>query len=195
MQTKYIIAGILGLAGLVFGAYNWYNYFKPAGAAPAITAVRPPPRQPDISSPAVPAPVVVEDSKSEPEEEKESRQKVHWPDTLGRNPFLSPGEIELIARGEWMPEEPAQAARPQNQMVIMPGYNLTGLIRDRASGNYRALIGGKAYNIGDSIGMEKIVGITSSAVILAYQDQRRTIRRGESVGKKSAPGVTLKKAP
>lgn len=194
MQAKHIIAGILALAGLVFGAYNWYSYLKPSAPRPAVTAVRPSPKPEPVGVAFAPAPgpVVVEDSKDGPETRKEEppREKVTWPDIVGRSPFLTPREIELIARGELV-EEDVQ----QKLAFALPVHKLTGLILDRKTGNYRALIDGKAYATGDLIGPEEIVEITAMAVTLQYGGQTRTIARTEEAGKKSSSVIKVKKAP
>ena len=197
MQTKYIIVGILALVGLVFGAYNWIGFFRSSASGPGIEAVRPPQQQQETSSEAAIEPTVsssTEDQPGPPEGELPAEQ-VEWPDTVGRNPFLTPGEIELIARGELVQEElPAPVS--QSQTVALPELKLSGLIMDRVTGSYRALIDGKAYNTGDQIGQEKIIEITASSVMLEYGGRTRTLllelSRNEE---KSSSGINLKEAP
>jgi hypothetical protein len=197
MQAKHIIVGILALAGLVFGAYNWYNYIKSTAPGSALEAVRPPQQQQGTSSEAAPRPMVsgsTEDQSGPPEGELPAEQ-VEWPDTAGRNPFLTPREVELIARGELVEEElPAPVS--QSPGVTLPELKLNGLIMDRVTGSYRALIDGKAYNTGDQIGQEKIIEITASSVTLEYGGRTRTVllelSRNE---KKSSSGINLKEAP
>ncbi|MEA2063838.1 MAG: hypothetical protein U9P14_09090 [Gemmatimonadota bacterium] len=203
MRAKHIIVGVLALVGLGFGAYNWINYFKQsAPSRPAVQAVRPAPEQQPSSEagqaskprPAaqaasggpesIPAP-------GKPQDEKLTLEKKTWA-TIGRNPFFTLEEIEMIASGKYL----AQAPVAQNQMVMLPELELTGLIIDRKTGRYRALIGGKVYNKDDRVGMERVVEITGSEVTLEYAGRLRTLvlaaRKAEG---KSSSRVSLKKAP
>ena len=189
----------MALAGLAFGTYNWIGYFKQSSSGPALKAVIPAETQTrkneatsDFSSMVLPS---APDQPELPKESKPPRGKVQWPDTVGRNPFLTPREIELVARGEWV-EEVVQAPEQANRMVALPEVKLTGLILDRATGNYRALIGGRAYNTGDILGLETIVEITEDAITLEYDSRPRTISlEKKKEGKKKSSGITLKKAP
>ena len=197
MQAKYIIVGLLVLVGLVAGAYNWYNYFKSSTSGPALEAVRPPQAQQGTSSEAATEPMVfdsLEDQPGPPEEEPPP-EKAERPDTVGRNPFLTPREIELIARGELVEQELPELVA-QSQQVALPELKLNGLIMDRMAGSYRALIGGKAYNTGDQVGLEKIIEITANSVTLEYGGGKRTLLLELSKDeKKSSSGINLKKGP
>jgi hypothetical protein len=199
MQPKHIIVGILALGGLIGAGYNWMSYFKASAPGPAVTASRPAASQAETTEkPAGSSSMILERSPAEPEDSQTrelTRKKVQWPETLGRNPFLTPGEVELIASGEWV-EEVAPVQVPQNEMAMLPDLDLTGLILDRATGKYRALIGGKAYNTGDQLGQETVVEITADSVILQYGGRTRTVTLKSNREKgKSSSGVTLKKAP
>ena len=196
MQAKHIIIGILALVGLVFGVFNWINYFKSAPSGPTIQSLRPARNEQATLSETVrtPAASVSPENQAAPPETEPPRQKIQWPDTVSRNPFLTPKEIELIARGKFVKEEPVPLQ--QKQVFSMPTLKLSGLIMDRASGDYHALIGGKAYKTGDQLGSETIIEITATAVTFEYDGGTRTISLVPDKAKiKSSSGVIMKKAP
>ncbi|MBN2289416.1 MAG: hypothetical protein JXQ83_08800 [Candidatus Glassbacteria bacterium] len=196
MKAKHIIVAVLALAGIIAGGYNWLSYFKATSPGSAITAVRPQPPQETPGEAALPGQTAALASRQQPDsaQTEPPREKIQWPDTVGRNPFLTPGEIEIIARGEWVEEQPeAPVMQPG---VAMPELKITGLILDRTTGSYQALINGKAYHSGDQVGLETIVEINAQAVILEYGGHKRTVSLNSDKDKdKSSTGVTLKKAP
>jgi hypothetical protein len=177
MNLKYIIVAVLILVGIVFGAYNWISYFKKSqGAArPAIQAVRPVQKagenlpQEKAASPAQNQTVV---SSTKQDTGSASSSLPEIPDTVGRNPFLTPSEIAAIARGESV--EPAFPVIPPVALSL-PAVKLTGLIHDNIAGSYRAIIDGRIYEKGDTLGEEKIVEITGNSVVLQSAGGSRTI--------------------
>ena len=92
MQAKHIIIGILALVGLVFGVFNWINYFKSAPSGPTIQSLRPARNEQATLSETVrtPAASVSPENQAAPPETEPPRQKIQWPDTVSRNPFLTP---------------------------------------------------------------------------------------------------------
>ncbi len=196
MKAKHIIVGVVALAGLVFGVFNWINYFKSAPSRPAIQSLRPARNEQAASSETVRAPAVpvTPENQAAPPETEPTLKRVQWPDTVGRNPFLTPREIELVAAGELFEEEPGSGQ--QSKIAALPKVRLTGLIMDRASGYYHALIGGKAYKTGDQLGSETIIEITATAVTFEYDGGTRTISLVADKAKRdSSSGVIMKKAP
>lgn len=188
MRTKYIIVAALGLVGLLFGTWNWMNYFKQQAAVnvPQFQAVRPPPN-PEIAlleQQATGAPQAVEQDTSG--QRPPPGGKMEFPDTLGRNPFLTPEEIRLIASGEFIDDTPP----PVVETGPLPNFKISALLRDNVSGDFVALIGGKTFRQGQMIGQEELVLITENSVVLQSQGGRtRTLNIG---GKKSASGVSIK---
>ncbi|MBW7995310.1 MAG: hypothetical protein FVQ81_01815 [Candidatus Glassbacteria bacterium] len=181
MRTKYIIFAALALIGVVFGGWNWVNYFKQqsAGTQPQVQAVRPPPN-PEIAAIEQQMQVAASaDSNADESLRETAGPKMDLPDTIGRNPFLTPEEIGKIARGELVVEQPTLA-----DLSPPPVLKLSALLKDNISGDYVALIGGKAYREGELIGQELLVEITESTVVLEQGSRRRTLtirnREGDS---------------
>ena len=116
MNLKYIIVAVLILVGIVFGAYNWIGYFKksPGAASPAIQAVRPVQKAGEnLPQEKAASPVQNQTAVSGTRQDTGSAPSPlpEIPDTIGRNPFLTPSEITAIARGELV--EPAFPVIPQ----------------------------------------------------------------------------------
>ena len=191
MRIKYIIVAVLGMAGVLFGAWNWMSYFKGqagGGGAPQLQAVRPSPNpaiaQLEQQAAATPG------TAAEPEKKNEDRvpqgEKMEFPDTLGRNPFLTPEEIRLIASGQLIKEAPP----PVVNTGPLPELTISALLKDNVSGDFVALIGGKAYRQGQMIGQEEVVRITENSVVLESSGgRRRTLNIG---GKQPEKGVSIK---
>ena len=172
MRMKYIIVAVLASIGLIGGIWNWVNYFKTqnAGSEPQVQAVRPPPR-PEIAAleqqnnaanaaPATPVDTAIK-------RVQQPKLNLDLPDTVGRDPFLTPGEIELIASGDFVEDVPPP--------IDTLGLKVTALMQDNNNGDYVALIGGRSYREGDMIGAEKVVEITDSFVVLEQAGHRRTL--------------------
>ena len=171
MRLKYIIIAIAALAGILFGAYNWLNYFSKQSSVPnaEIQALRPPPAKnvaaadnPEISQ----VPVKVDSL-------ADTLTIAEIPDTIGRNPFLTVEEIKALALGKPL-EEPGPST-PAQAPLNLPELIITGLVHDVKDGSYRAVIEGRIYKSGDMIGLEKIVQITKNTVVLEYADIQRTL--------------------
>lgn len=190
MRLKYIIVTALGLAGILFGAWNWMQYFRQSSPAPAasIQPLRPASRveQEFLAEQAAvtPAPAAAETVEARPEA----------PMTLGRNPFLTPQEEQALARGEILEIDPAEhAVQPGVDHSGLPPIEVKGLIQDNVSGRYRAIIDGKFYSSGDMIGGERIVEINANSLVLEHGDRRRTIPVGRTAD--NSLGVRVRKAP
>jgi hypothetical protein len=191
MNPKRIMIAIVVFAGIIFGAYNWIGYFKksPGAASPAIQAVRPVQKagenlpQEKAASPEQNQTVV---SSTGQDTGSASSSLPEIPDTVGRNPFLTPSEITAIARGELI-----EAAPPVIPPAIasLPGVKLNGLIHDNITGSYRAIIDGRIYGQGDTLGEEKIVEITGNSVVLQSAGGSRTISLEE---KEKRQGIKAK---
>jgi len=179
MRLKYIIIAVLASAGILFGTYNWIGYFKKQVPAPrpAMQALRPQPREEleqikqasEVNSGAGARAGLDQDTENEPS----SGPAYRFPDTVGRNPFLWPEEIQAIAEGETFDEvllEPISPAASSFQNL-----KLTGLIQDNTTGSFRAMINGRIFEIGDMIGEERIVEITGRSVVLEFGGKQRTL--------------------
>ena len=191
MNPKRIIIAIAALASIIFGAYNWIGYFKksPGAASPAIQAVRPVQKAGENLPQEKAAPPVQNQtavSGTRQDTGSTSSPLPEIPDTVGRNPFLTPSEITAIARGELV--EPAPPGIPQ-VAASLPAVKLSGLIHDNITGSYRAIIDGRIYEQGDTLGEEKIVKITGNSVILQSAGGSRTISLEE---KEKRQGVKAK---
>ena len=201
MQPKHIIVAVLTLVGVIFGGYNWYNYFKGDDAAPepVVQALRPPPRvQEDASGGPEAAPGVQASDPAnlnEPQAEEGAQPVMEFPDSAGRNPFLTPSEIEAIAMGELLDNGAPQPMAPDAK-VTLPEVKLTGLIQDNVGGDYRAIIDGRVYNRGDMVGIEEIVEINSRTVVFAYGGKTRTILlEKDKKANEGVKGITVKSRP
>jgi hypothetical protein len=187
MRIKYIIFAVLGAAGVLFGAWNWMNYFKQSsGPAPQVQAMRPPPN-PEIAALEQQAAIARQEDEQAPAEQQDTGGiKIVFPDSLGRNPFLTPEEIHLIASGEFVEDEPVQVL----ETGPLPEFKISALLKDNASGDFVALIGGRTYRRGETIGQEEVMQITESSVVLETQSgRRRTLTIG---GKQQDRGVSIK---
>ncbi len=188
MRVKYIIFAVLGLVGVLFGGWNWMNYFKgqAGGSAPQLQAVRPQPN-PEIAQleqQAAPVPQAAEQDTGGGQRTPPGAE-MEFPDTLGRNPFLTPEEIRLIASGELIEEPP-----PPVEAGPLPEYKISALLKDNVSGDFVVLIGGRTYRQGQMIGQEEVVRITENSVELESQGGlRRTLNIG---GKQPDRGVSIK---
>ena len=188
MRVKYIIFAVLGLVGVLFAGWNWMNYFKAQDTigAPQLQAVRPPPN-PEIAQleqQAVSTPQAVEQDTGE--ELIPPGDKIELPDTLGRNPFLSPEEIRLIASGEFIEDAPP----PEVETGPLPEFIISALLKDNISGDFVVLIDGRTYRQGQAIGQEELVQITENSVVLESKGgRRRTLNIG---GKQPDRGVSIK---
>ncbi len=184
---KYIIAAVLGAALILLGAWNWVNYFKQSATtnAPQLQAVRPPPN-PEIAALEQQAAAQAQVQVQAPAAEQiADGGKMIFPDTLGRNPFLTPEEIRLIASGDLI-----EAPPPVVDTGPLPQFKISALLKDNVSGDFVALIGGRTYRLGEMIGQEELVQITESSVVLETQSgRRRTLNIG---GKQQNSGVSIK---
>jgi len=200
MRLKYIIAAVLALVGVILGIYNWVNYFKTQAQLPkpAIQAVRPPPRETHTQQEKQKTQAGVQSNRNirvRGTLAAGSKILLQLPDTVGRNPFLTPEEIEAIARGETF-EEPEPEPAPVPAAVVLPELELTGVIQDNLTGDFRAIIGGQIYNRGDKVGVEEIVEITRGSVVLQYQGNMRSISLKEGNSEeKGTVKIRLKKTP
>ena len=193
MRLKYIIAVLVGGGSILFGAYNWISFFKGQAPVPAaqIQALRPPPD---------PALVQLEQAAGSPEAQPQAQpdtqpgplQMAGLPDTVCRNPFMTPQEIEALARGTLVTLPVAQAA--QAPEVSLPEHKLTGILLDTSSGKYRAIIEGRIYRTGDDLGLEKIVEITGNTVVLEYNGKTRNLVLSRVSGEGVA-NIKLKSKP
>jgi hypothetical protein len=169
---KYIIVAVLASIGLIGGVWNWVNYFKAQnqGASPQVKATRPAPR-PEIAAleqqKNAPQPVA---TASAERKVTEPELNIDLPDTVGRDPFLTPEEIEKIATGQFVD----QVAMPVDTL----GLKLTALLQDNEKGDYIALINGKSFREGDMVGAEKVVQITDTFVVLEHGGNRRSLILG-----------------
>ena len=101
MRLKYIIAAVLALVGVILGIYNWVNYFKTQAQLPkpAIQAVRPPPKESQTQQEKQKTQAGVRSNRNirvSGTLAAGSKILLQLPDTVGRNPFLTPEEIEAI---------------------------------------------------------------------------------------------------
>ena len=199
MKPKLIIVIVLGLAGLGLGAMNWVNYLKnrPGAAKPEIASPsrksNSPSKAPPASSgnteekqaegvagpkgfklDAAPGNAAQAGSVSGGTASQLTDKTVYWPDSIGRNPFLSEQEIQQLARGEVIEDEPQQQL-PANVGVMLPDVSISGMIIDSRTGNYRAIIDGKVHSVGDRVGVETITAITQRTVELEYSGRSRVI--------------------
>ncbi|HUU27447.1 MAG TPA: hypothetical protein VM123_06515 [archaeon] len=200
MRPKYIIIAIIALVGLAGGAYNWINYFRSQSKAPepAVQAVRPPPTvqpqgQPSGDQKAVLPENIQPTNAPQSQESQTPGQIVQLPDTVGRNPFLTPEEIEAIARGELVEDLPPPSAVGD---ISLPEIKLNGVVQDNVTGSYRAVLNGRVYQRGDTVGIEQIAEVDSRSVVLEYRGNRRTLVL-ENVKKEKggAAGIKVKKIP
>ncbi|MFH1069226.1 MAG: hypothetical protein V1794_06340 [Candidatus Glassbacteria bacterium] len=194
-----IIAVVIGGGSILIGVWNWLNYYKDqAIVSGAVTQSLRPPPNPEVAAleqsagGAAPAPALVQLPAGQAAGQADSGEVVRLPDTVGRNPFFSWQEIRAIETGEFNVQE-AAAAIP-GPSAALPEYRLNGLVLDNVSGEYRAIIDGKAYGAGDSIGLEKVVRITPSTVELQYGDRQRTLSLRQAE-KKADISITVKKKP
>ena len=197
MPVKKLIIAVIAAGGILFGTWNWLNYFKDQAQAPAaeIKAVRPPAReQPAPAQAAAPVNAQVPANAQAPAADSPATPEqglvVSLPDTVGRNPFLTPDEIAAIARGEILTES-KPPPRPIN-LSDLPGHKLDGIIRNTREGGYKAIMNGKAYASGDTIGIEEIVEITPETVVLEFGGNRRTLSL-ESGKENSGVSIKFKK--
>ena len=203
MQRKHIIVIVLALAGLAGGAWNWMRYFKQN--APVVTegleVVRQPSKveqefqaeaqakTPPVATNAPPA--AGQAAGSSP------AAAMVTPQSLARNPFLTPEEEQSLARGELVeispvPSEPAQQA----DIAALPEIIVKGLIQDNVSGRYMALVEGRYYGVGDRIGVEQVVALDSGALVLEYGGRTRQVLLGASAGDTaSAHIIRMRKTP
>ena len=195
MRLKYLIITVLASAGILFGTYNWISYFRnqTVASTPAMQALRPEPRQEltqieeasEVRSGTGAQARVDQDTEGKPS----SGPGFQLPDTVGRNPFLWPEEIQAIAEGETFDELLLEPITPVASSF--PDLKLTGLIQDNATGKYRAMINGLVFEIGDRIGEEKIVEITGRSVVLESSGKRRTLAL-QAGNEQRAGGATIK---
>ena len=193
MRLKYIIISVIALGAVLLGAYNWVNYFKgqaellPAGE---IRALRPVSEAGESPAQQVAAPGGRESEPGiQPAETGESRQSLpQFSDSLGRNPFLTLEEIEAISQGDTLGAAvPAMVPGPAVH-IELPELRLTGLVKDASGGGYRAMINGRTYKRGDTVGIEEIVDITGNSVVLEHAARRRTLTL--QAGQEGRAGVT-----
>ncbi len=190
MRLKNIIIAVVAAASALAGAWNWMNYFKQtSGLAPQVQAVRPPPN-PEIAAleqQAATAPPQSEQKAQAEQDALSAGDKMRFPDSLGRNPFLSPEEIRLIASGELVDEVPPPVVVETGPL---PVFRISALLRDNVSGDFVALIDGKTFRQGEMIGSEEVLEITESSVVLQTEGGRmRTLSIG---AKQSGSGVIIK---
>jgi hypothetical protein len=186
MRIKYIIFAVLGAAGVLFGAWNWMNYLKQSSPAPQVQAIRPPPNPQIAALEQQAASTPPAEQKPQTEQSALPGDKMQFPDTLGRNPFLSPEEIRLIASGELIDEAPP----PVVETGPLPVLKISALLKDNVSGDFVVLIGGRTYRQGEMIGTEELLEISDSSVVLQTQSGRR---RTLSIGARQTDrGVTIK---
>jgi hypothetical protein len=195
MRLKYIIITVFASAGILFGTYNWISYFKKQAPAtmPAMQALRPTPSEElaQIEQPsAAGASSETQAQAVQKTENKSSSGPVfQFPDTVGRNPFLWPEEIQAIAEGETFDELLLEPITPAGRSF--PDLKLTGLIQDNTTGNYRAMINGRIFEIGDMLGEERIVEITGRSVVLESSGKQRTLAL-EAGNQQRAGAATIK---
>ena len=198
MRLKYIIIAIIASGAILLGTYNWISYFKDQAGLPGheVKALRPPSdleisRVEQVST----AGVQKGEPARAPKPEKSSQTLAQFPDSVERNPFLTLEEIEAISRGETLGATLPPVSGPVENLEL-PELRLTGLVKDIGSGNYRAIINGRAYTQGEKVGDEEIVEITGNSVILEYGGKRRTLTLGS--GKEARAGaatIKMKKNP
>jgi hypothetical protein len=197
MRLKLIIGVVLGGASILIGAWNWLNYFKDQATVSGVTsqALRPPPNKEvaaleqsagGTAQPPAAGRLPAVQAASQPD----SAAAARLPDTVGRNPFFTLEEIRDIGRGEFVTQKAAQVnpGAPDS----LPEYRLTGLVQDNVSGEFRAIIDGKAYSAGDSIGLEKVMKITPSTVELQSGSRHRALSF-QQAEKKADISITVKK--
>lgn len=198
MRLKYIIVVLIATVAILFGTYSWVNYFKKQAGLPRqeIKALRPPP-EPEKSREAQDSTAGLQETEPAPPTEPDTsyQASTQFPDSVERNPFLTLEEIEMISLGEdLVPAAPPQSAPTVD--IELPELRLTGFVKDVVSGNYRAMIDGRAYARGEIVGIEEIVEIDSNSVILEYGGRRRTLTLGS--GKEERTGtatIKMKKIP
>ena len=201
MRLKYIILSIVAFAAVLLGTYNWVNYFKgqaellPAGQ---IKALRPVSEAEESPLQQVPDSGGLESGPDvQPAATSESRQSLpQFPDSLGRNPFLTLEEIEAISQGDTLGAAvPAIMPGPAVN-IKLPELRLTGLVKDASGGGYRAMINGRTYKRGDTVGIEEIVEITGNSVVLEHAARRRTLTlKPGKEGQAGAATIKVKKNP
>ncbi len=184
MQRKQIIVLVLALAGLLGGAWNWMRYFKKN--APVVAENLEVVRQPSKVEQAFQAEQQTQAAAAAAPAAGEARgaapvQTVEIPQSLGRNPFLTPEEEDALSRGIEL-EIPSPADEPiaQDQSAVMPEIIVKGLIQDNISGRYMALVEGRYYGVGDNIGVERIVSLDSNGLVLEYGGRTRQVPAGVS---------------
>ena len=193
MRLKYIIAAVLGLAGILFGAWNWMQYF-PARRVRLRRESRVSGRPRAWSSSSRKKYILrgrrLCSVQAQIGDSAVPRLKV--PLSARRNPFLTPQEEASLAQGI-MPDITDATQAPMTDMSGLPPIQVKGLVKDNASGRYRAIINGKYYTAGDMLGEEKIIEISASALVLESGERRRTISIGRA-GEASA-GIRMRRAP
>ncbi len=175
MRVKYIIFAVLGLGGVLFAGWNWMGG-QAGGGAPGLQAVRPSPNPAiaQLEQPAAPVPQA-EQQDTGGGQSTQPGAKMELPDTLGRNPFLTPEEARLIASGQLIEETPQPV-----EAGPLPEYKISALLKDNVSGDFVVLIGGRTYRRGQMIGQEEVVRITDNSVELESQGGlRRTLKIGD----------------
>lgn len=160
---------IIGLCALIV-IYQFRNRFLPGPpAAPASQSQTASQTQTASAPVAISVPVLL----PEPAGERQVIPPTGW----GRNPFLTPVEVETLKlrpeepiANETIPTPTPKPAEPGGT----PGYSLTAIFSGR--GGKWALVDSRMVQAGDRLGIETIQEIKDGAVVLEFEGRTRELR-------------------
>lgn len=195
MHKKISVAVIILLIG-IFGAYNWWNYFKGQHGIQR-KGVSPSPVKADTSSinagsaPSGKITEVKKDSTATPSKtEEEPVKRVPLKGELGdRSPFYNPNlKRETKKKSQDIVMARHEIARNNTQEItqVKEDYSLE-LIMIEKDGRRIAAINGGLYRVGDSLGNAKVVAIERESVILEDNMQYQKVLTFDNNNKRGKP--------
>lgn len=122
---------------------------------------------------AAPAVISVPVPLAQPTGERQVIPSTGW----GRNPFLTPEEIETLKQKpeEAIAETTTAAPTPKPaEPGGMPGYSLTAVFSG-GGGNW-AIVDSRPVRAGDRLGIETVEEIKDNAVVLRFEERTRELR-------------------
>ncbi len=164
---------IIGLSAVTL-IYQFRNKLLPliTPAAPASQS----PATGQTQTASAPAAIAVLVPLPEPAVERQVIPSTGW----GRNPFLTPEEIEILKQE---PEEPVADTTTIPTPIPtpkptepggMPGYSLTAIFSGK-EGNW-AMVDSRLVQPGDRLGIETVEKIKDNAVVLRFEEKTRELR-------------------